>query len=124
MDPSSAALFAKYPDDQLQAALHDRHAADVVVAGTVARRPDFFYGRRTHAWHEEFPISTEHGVRVEVVDNVDLAPKLPVEPGDVIVVKGRFIPTPAGGVIHDTHHCPGPGYHQGGWIQWHGTRYS
>jgi hypothetical protein len=118
-----SALFSRYPDAAVLAAAEARRVTDVTVAGTVAQAPHFFYGRRTHAWHESFTIVTEHGFRLDVVDNVSLAPRVPVSPGDVVAVAGQFIPSRHGGLIHDTHHCPGPGWHQGGWIEWHDQRF-
>jgi Protein of unknown function (DUF3465) len=122
-DSIDASLFSRYPDDDVLAAAAQRRVTDVEVAGTVAAPPHIFFGRRTHAWHETFPIVTEHGLRIDVVDNIDLAPKIPVEAGDVVVVAGQFIPRKGGGLIHDTHHCPGRGWHRGGWIEWHGRRF-
>ena len=119
----SRALFERYPDDAVAAAQSARRPADVCVAGTVLDEPRFFRGRRTHAMHETFSIITEHGLRLDVIDNVDLAPRVAVQPGDVIVVAGQFIPKKRGGIIHDTHHSPGPGWHRGGWIEWHGQRF-
>jgi hypothetical protein len=116
-------LLQQYPDDALIAAENEHRVADVAVAGTVTADPVYFYGRSTHAWHEEFPIVTQHGERVEVIDNVDLAPRVPVKAGDVVAVSGQFVPKRDGGIIHDTHHCPGPGWHRGGWVQWHGERF-
>ncbi|HXW77732.1 MAG TPA: DUF3465 domain-containing protein [Candidatus Eremiobacteraceae bacterium] len=116
-------LFAQYPDDALLEAAAENRKADVIVAGTVAGEPTFFFGRSTHAWHERFPIVTEHGMRVDVIDNVSLAPRVPVQPGDVIAVAGQFVPTRNGPIIHDTHHSPGPGWHRDGWVEWHGQRF-
>ena len=118
-----SALFSRYPDAATIDAAEHHHIADVQVAGTVVDEPAFFRGRRTHAMHETFHIRTEHGLRIDVVDNVDLAPRVPVHAGDVVVVAGQFIPRRSGGIIHDTHHCPGPGWHRGGWIEWHGRRF-
>ena len=119
----SASLFARYPDAGVLAAAADGRVADVTVAGTVTSAPSFFFGRRTRAWHERFTMVTEHGLPVEIVDNVDLAPRVPVSPGDVVAVSGQFIPRDGGGLIHDTHHRPGPGWHRGGWVEWHDHRY-
>ncbi len=116
-------LFARYPDADAITAARQHHIADVEVAGTVAAAPSFFYGRHTHAWHEEFPIITQHGLVIDVIDNVKLAPCVPLTTGDVIAVKGQFIPRGNGGIVHDTHHSPGAGWHEGGWIEWHGQRY-
>jgi len=117
------ALFSRYPDTDVLAAHADHRVADVTVAGTVSSAPRYFFGRQTHAWHESFSIVTEHGLDVQVVDNVDLAPRVPVSPGDVVAVSGQYIPVRGGGLIQDTHHCPGPGWHRGGWIEWHDQRF-
>lgn len=120
---SGAELYTRYSDAAVLAAAAAHHRADVAVAGTVQGPPKFFVGARTHAWHEAFDIVTEHGMHLRVIDNVDLAPRLPVGAGDTIAVKGQFVPTHHGGLIHDTHHCPGRGWHEGGWIEWRGVRY-
>ena len=112
-----------YSDAGVIDAVTRHRVADVVVSGTVLDSPHFFRGSRTHALHEQFAIVTEHGLHLQVIDNVDLAPRLPVQAGDVVAVAGQFVPKGRGGIIHDTHHCPGPGWHQGGWIEWRGTRY-
>ena len=116
-------LFARYPDARAIQAYREHHKADIEVAGTVDSEPHFFYGRSTRAWHEEFSIVTQHGLRLDVVDNISLAPRIAVKPGDVVAVKGQLVPRAGEGIVHDTHHCPGRGWHQGGWIQWHGARY-
>jgi len=120
----SGPLFDRYPDDAVARAAAEHRVEDVVVAGTVADEPRYFIGRRTHALHETFPIVTEHGLRIDVIDNVDLAPRVPLHAGDVIAVAGQFVPDGKGsGIIHDTHHSPGAGWHRGGWIEWHGHRF-
>jgi len=122
IDPGSP--FERFPDAGVAQAAADKLVRDVVVAGTVADEPRYFIGRRTHALHETFPIVTEHGLRIDVIDNVDLAPCVPLHAGDVVAVAGQFVPDGKGsGIIHDTHHSPGPGWHRGGWIEWHGERF-
>jgi hypothetical protein len=117
-------IFARFPDNQACAAVAAHRVADVAVAGTVADEPMFFMGTRTHAQHETFDIITAHGLHLRVVDNVSLAPPVPLHTGDTIVVAGQLIPTNRGAIVHDTHHCPGPGWHRGGWIEWGGRRYA
>jgi len=117
-------LFDRYSDVDVARAAAGGLVQDVVVAGTVAKEPRYFVGTRTNALHETFPIVTEHGLRIDVIDNVDLAPRVPLHAGDVIAVAGQFIPDGTGsGIIHDTHHSPGPGWHRGGWIEWHGHHF-
>jgi hypothetical protein len=117
-------IFDQYPDGQALAAVSAQRVADVAVAGTVTDEPTFFMGKRTHARHETFDIITPHGLHLRVIDNVSLAPPVPVHSGDTIVVAGQLIPTRRGAIVHDTHHCPGPGWHRGGWIEWDGRRYA
>lgn len=117
-------VFTRYPDSDACSAVAAHRVADVTVAGTVADEPTFFVGRHTHARHETFDIVTPHGLKLRVVDNVALAPSIPVHTGDNIVVAGQLIPTRDGAIVHDTHHCPGPGWHRGGWIEWGGRRYA
>jgi hypothetical protein len=117
-------IFERFPDNQARAAVAARRVADVAVAGTVEDEPTFFVGRHTHARHETFDIVTPHGLHLRVVDNVSLAPPVPVHAGDTIVVAGQLIPTSQGAIVHDTHHCPGPGWHRGGYIEWNGKRYA
>jgi hypothetical protein len=121
---STSDVFAQYPDNAARAAVASRHVADVAVAGTVIDEPTFFIGRRTHAPHETFDVVTPNGLRLRIVDNVSLAPRIPVHTGDDVVVAGQLIPTSDGAIVHDTHHCPGPGWHRGGWIEWRGKRYA
>ena len=116
-------LFARYPDSDARAAVATHRVADVTVAGTVTDRPSFFVGHKTHALHETFDIITPGGMALRIVDNVSLAPAIGVHPGDAVVVAGQLIPTSGEPIVHDTHHCPGPGWHRGGWIEWHGVRY-
>ena len=124
MISAPADVFTRYPDDAARAAVAAHRVADVTVAGTVTDAPSFFVGRRTHARHETFDIITPHGLKLRIVDNVALAPPIPVRTGDNIVVAGQLIPTPGEAIVHDTHHCPGPGWHRGGWIEWEGRRYA
>ncbi len=114
----------QYSDAATLAAIAAHRVTDVAVSGTVADRPTFFTGRHVHARHETFDIITEHGLELRIVDNVSLAPAIAVQPGDSVVVQGQLIPKDGESIIHDTHHCPGPGWHRGGWIEWRGQRYA
>ncbi len=100
----------------VNAAYHARSAAQVDFPATVLTTPHFFYGSRTHAQHEAFDAQTSAGP-VEVVDNVAIAPKVPVAPGDHIEVRGEMVHDPGRlPVVHWTHHDPG-GKHAGGFIR-------
>jgi hypothetical protein len=94
----------------------------VDLSGTVTTQPSFFYGSNTHAMHEKFGIRTDDGRSIEVIDNVKLAPKVPVQPGDRVRVVGEFIDDPKGPIVHWTHHDP-RGTHPDGFIELDGVRY-
>jgi hypothetical protein len=96
---------------------------EVEWSGTVATRPTYFRGRRTHAVHEQFDVRRDDGRTFRVIDNVDLAPRVPVLPGDRVTVRGELVaadrPVP---IVHWTHHDP-RGAHPAGWIEHGGRRY-
>ncbi len=121
--PSQDDASYRYSDATAIAAAQQHRIAEVEVAGVITAAPKFFFGRHTHAWHEEFPIVTEHGLHLDIIDNIQLAPPIPVTAGDEVIVKGQFVPRGAGGIVHDTHHCAGSKWHEGGWIAWHGRTY-
>jgi hypothetical protein len=118
------AILPDYSDAAALAAVAAHRVTDVAVEGSVIDQPTFFTGRHTHACHETFDIVTEHGLTLRVIDNVLLAPAIPVNVGDTVVVQGQLVPKAGESIIHDTHHCPGPGWHRGGWIEWRGHRYA
>jgi hypothetical protein len=98
--------------------------AEVEFSATVTSAPHFFMGTTTHARHEAFEVQTDDGHALEIVDNVDLAPTLPVGVGDRIAVHGELVDDPGRGpVVHYTHHDPS-GRHEGGWIDFNGKRYA
>jgi hypothetical protein len=98
--------------------------SEVEFSGVVVSRPHFFFGANTHAMHEAFVVRSDDGQRVEIVDNVKLAERVPVQPGDHIAVCGELIPqTRHGPLVHWTHHDPA-GLHPGGYIDFAGRRYA
>jgi hypothetical protein len=97
---------------------------EVTFAATVDSPAHTFIGRTTHARHEEFTVHRADGVRMRIVDNIDLAPPVPVVPGDRIVVRGELVHDRTGAaVVHWTHHDP-RARHPGGWIELAGRRYA
>jgi hypothetical protein len=95
----------------------------VDLAATVTSRPTFFVGSHTHARHEEFSADTAGGP-IDVIDNVDLAPQVPVEPGDRIEVCGELVHDPGREpVVHWTHHDPAH-RHPDGFIRFRGEVYA
>jgi hypothetical protein len=106
------------------AAYHATHPAAVDFTATVSGSPRFFYGRRTHAEHEAFNVRSAAGP-VEVVDNVAIAPPVPVHDGDRVEVSGVMVHD-AGKrfpVVHWTHHDPS-GRKAGGFIRLNGRLYA
>ena len=95
---------------------------EVTLPATVLTPPRFFYGTKTHCMHEAFDVATPQG-RCEVVDNVALAPRIAVRPGDRIEVRGELVRDPGREpVIHWTHHDPAH-RHPDGFIRFRGRVY-
>lgn len=94
------------------------------LSGTVLSRPSYFFGTRTHCEHERFALQTAGGV-VDVIDNVAIAPRVPVRPGDVVDVRGELVRDPGkpAPIIHWTHHDPGH-HHPDGFIRLNGRVYA
>jgi hypothetical protein len=108
----------------VRAALAQTSASEVRFGATVTSTPHFFWGSNTHAMHEAFRVKSDDGVGLEIVDNVALAPRIAVRPGDRIEVQGELVPGAARGpLVHWTHHDPS-GVHPGGFIDWDGRRYA
>jgi len=104
-------------------AYHATRAAEVTFAATVTGAPRFFYGSKTHAENETFDVSTAAGPG-RVIDNVDSAPQVPVQPGDRVIVRGELVHDPGRmPVVHWTHHDPAA-RHAGGFIQYQGRVYA
>lgn len=107
----------------LQSAYLSRTPAEVTFAAQVDDSPRFFYGRRSHCEHEAFDVSTPAGP-LEVVDNVDIAPRVPVRPGDRVLVRGEMVHDPGRKpIVHWTHHDP-QGVHENGFIRLRGRLYA
>jgi len=107
----------------LAAAYYGSAPAWVDFTGTVASAPRFFYGSRTNAMHEAFDVRSSAG-ELEVVDNVNIAPRCPVQIGDSIEVRGEMVHDPGRlPVVHWTHHDPAH-RHPDGFIRLHGRLYA
>jgi Protein of unknown function (DUF3465) len=90
---------------------------------TVTSLPDYFMGTHTHCEHEEFSATTASGP-IEVIDNVALAPPVPVRPGDRIEVRGEMVHDPGKApIVHWTHHDPAH-RHPDGFIRFRGKVYA
>ncbi len=80
-------------------------------------------GTHTRAEHETFGVRTRCG-RVQIIDNVDLAPRVPVRPGDRIDVRGEYVHDPGKDpIVHWTHHDP-EHLHEDGFIRLRGRVYA
>jgi hypothetical protein len=100
-----------------------RVPAMVDFEATVTSAPRYFTGTRTRARHEEFDAQSPAGP-VEVIDNVDIAPAIPLAPGDRIEICGEMVHDPGKGpIVHWTHHDPGR-KHPGGFIRYRGRVYA
>jgi hypothetical protein len=97
------------------------HSSNVEVetGGRVLRvLPDDQEGSR----HQRFVVRMAGGISVLVAHNVDLAPRVPVTPGDSVELRGEYEWNDRGGVIHWTHHDP-DGSREGGWVRHAGRLY-
>lgn len=97
--------------------------AMVDFSATVTSPAHFFQGARSRYEHEAFDVHTSQGP-AEIVDNVDIAPSIPVQVGDSIDVRGEMVHDPGRQpIVHFTHHDP-EGIHPGGFIRLHGKLYA
>lgn len=95
----------------------------VDFTATVCSAPRFFYGSRTHCVHEAFDVASGSG-KLEVVDNVDIAPRCPVQVGDRVEICGEMVRDPGRlPVVHWTHHDPAH-RHPDGFIRLRGKLYA
>ncbi len=107
----------------LTAAYSSTRPAEVTFPAKVSTEPHFFYGKRTHAMHEEFAAATAAGP-VEIVSNVKLAVPVPVHAGDAIEVRGEMVHDRGRApIVHWTHRDPA-GAHPDGFIQFRGRVYA
>lgn len=107
----------------LFAAYSGQAPARVEFDATVASPPRFFWGSRTHCAHEAFDARSAAGP-LEIVDNVSIAPRCPVQVGDRIEVRGEMVHDPGRPpVVHWTHHDPSH-RHADGFIRLHGRTYA
>lgn len=97
--------------------------ARVDFEATVVSPARYFYGARTHCMHEAFDVRSDAG-RLEIVDNVAIAPKCPVQVGDRVEVCGEMVHDRGRPpVVHWTHHDPRH-RHPDGFIRLHGRLYA
>jgi hypothetical protein len=71
--------------------------------------------------HQRFVLRLAEDLTVLVAHNIDLAPRVPLQPGDRLRLRGEYGWNERGGVVHWTHHDPAGA--PGGWIDFDGRRY-
>lgn len=71
--------------------------------------------------HQRFVLRLAEDLTVLVAHNIDLAPRVPLERGDRLRLRGEYEWNERGGVVHWTHHDPAGA--PGGWIDFDGRRY-
>ncbi len=72
--------------------------------------------------HQKFLIAISPDTTLLISHNIDLAPRVPVQKGDQITLRGLYEWNNRGGLIHWTHHDP-KGRKKGGWIQLYQKEY-
>ncbi len=102
------------------AAFEEGRSGIVVQSAGVAQRllPDDQEGDR----HQRFILKLASGHTLLLSHNIDLAPRVPLAPGDSVEFRGQYEWNEQGGLIHWTHHDP-QGDRPGGWIRHAGTLY-
>ncbi len=65
--------------------------------------------------HQKFLIRLNNGTAVLVANDLTVGQMVPVNPGDTVEIKGEYIWTSRGGVLHWTHRSDND--HPGGWIR-------
>lgn len=107
-------------DALIERLFRERRSDEMVTAvGDVDRTlPDDNVGSR----HQKFILELATGRTLLISHNIDLAPRVPLDRGDRVIVRGEYEWTERGGVVHWTHHDPKQ-WREGGWIEHEGQRY-
>ncbi len=87
-------------------------------AGVSKLRPDDDDGDR----HQRFIVRIADGRTLLVAHNIDIAPRIPLERGDRVVVRGKYVWNDQGGVVHWTHRAESRN-RDAGWIEFGSVRY-
>lgn len=108
-------------DNELVARLFKERRSNVVVevSGQVERtlRDD-----TQGSAHQKFLVRLAPHLTLLVAHNIDVAPRVPVQRGSAVRLRGEYEWNAQGGVLHWTHRDP-QGRHQDGWIEFEGRRY-
>lgn len=107
-------------EEAIRAAFEARRSGwTVEAAGTVTR---VLEDDRRPPRHQRFIVTLPGGHTVLVSHNLELAPRVPVRPGDEVGFRGEYEWNPKGGVVHWTHADPAR-RRPGGWIRHRGIEY-
>ncbi|MEO0631320.1 MAG: DUF3465 domain-containing protein [Planctomycetota bacterium] len=120
VETDAAAGTTTADESAIRALIDSRTSGEMVEleAEIVKLLPDDNEGSR----HQLFLLALETGGTVLVSHNIDLAPYVPVEEGDRVLVYGQYEWNEKGGVLHWTHHDPKK-WREGGWIEHKGVKY-
>jgi hypothetical protein len=108
-------------DNELVARLYSERRSNVVVevAGQVERTlRDDTQGNP----HQRFVVRLSPDLALLVAHNTSLAPRVPLQRGSAVRIRGEYEWSAQGGVLHWTHRDPRR-RHQDGWIELDGRRY-
>lgn len=72
--------------------------------------------------HQKFLVRLAPQLTLLVAHNIDVAPRVPVQRGSAVRLRGEYEWNAQGGVLHWTHRDP-QRRHQDGWIEFEGRRY-
>ncbi len=96
-----------------EAYLHQRSNLFLTVEGEVAKiLRDDIQGTP----HQRFMIMTPEGQTILIVHNLQLAPRVPLQPGLKLRIHGEYQWNSRGGLIHKTHHAT-KRHVPSGWIE-------
>jgi hypothetical protein len=105
------------PDDAAIVRDYQQHRSQVEVTadGTVVHVLSDSNG--PSGSHERFVLRLKTADLTLLIDhNLSIGKRVPVRPGDRVLVHGEYVWNAQGGLIHFTHHDPA-GTHEGGFIQ-------
>ena len=93
---------------------------EVTFSGTVvALLPTDRLGDR----HQQFLVKLSTDQTLLIAHNIDLAPRVPkLRKGSRVRIRGEYIWSRKGGIVHFTHHDP-RGVHPAGWIKFDGKTF-
>ena len=108
-------------DSALVAAVQSRKRVRYVEAGNVVATkllPDDNKGLRHQKWEAQL----SDGNVIQVIYNVDMVPRVPIQVGDKFGVGGEYIPSGRTGIIHWLHDDP-KGLRPDGYVYLNGVVY-